>query len=340
MNLFLRALNGENTSTAPVWIMRQAGRYLPEYMAIKAKASFLEMVQTPELAAEITLQPIQRFALDAAIIFSDIMTPLPAMGIDVTFNPGPVVKPIRTAQEIMQLRIPDTSEIAPYLQKAIGLVQAQLEPKNIPLIGFAGAPLTLAAYLVQGSGSKDFEDFRAWLRFEPNLAHVLLGKLTKVTIEYLKAQIAAGANAIQLFDSWAGLHSEQTYQEFAFPYNQQILAALEGLAPRIYLAVNSSHLYRTIAKLPCEAISVDWRIPLNQIRTLLPNKTLQGNLDPAALLGTPETLQLETSQVLQAGLGAAHIFNLGHGIFRQTNPDMLARLIDQVHEFPRLGLTP
>ncbi len=340
MSLFLRALHGENTSTAPIWVMRQAGRYLPEYMAIKAKSSFLEMVQTPELAAEITLQPINRFALDAAIIFSDIMTPLPAMGINVDFAPGPVVTPVRSVQAITVLRIPQAAEIAPFMQKAIELVSAELIHKNIPLIGFAGAPLTLAAYLVQGSGSKDFEDFRAWLRLEPKLAHLLLEKLTEVTISYLQMQVAAGAKAIQLFDSWAGLHSARMYHEFAFPYNQRILSALQGLVPRIYLAVGASHLYSQMSTLACEAVSVDWRTPLQQVRLALPHKTLQGNLDPAALLGTPKTMALEAQQVLEAGLGGAHIFNLGHGIFRQTNPDMLSRLIDQVHEFQRLGDTP
>jgi uroporphyrinogen decarboxylase len=336
VSLLLRALQGENTPTAPIWIMRQAGRYLPEYLAIKAKASFLEMVQTPELAAEITMQPLKRFPLDAAIIFSDIMTPLPAMGIQVDFAPGPKITPLRTAKEIHDLRIPDPLQIALFMEQALRMVRAALEP-SIPLIGFAGAPITLAAYLVQGSGSKDFEDFRAWLRLEPTLAHVLLEKLTVMTIAYLKNQITAGANIIQLFDSWAGLHSQAMYQEFALPYNQRVLAALEDLVPRIYLAVGASHLYPLIAQLPCEAISVDWRLPLGQIRNMIPNKTLQGNLDPAALLGTVSSLEHETNLVLQNGLGAAHIFNLGHGIFRQTKPDMVLRLIDQVHSFNRLG---
>jgi uroporphyrinogen decarboxylase len=320
-----------------MWVMRQAGRYLPEYMAVKAKASFLEMVRTPELAAEVTLQPIRRFALDAAIIFSDIMTPLPAMGVHVDFNPGPVVEPIRSRAAIDALRLPDTAEIAPFMEDALRLVRAELDAKGVPLIGFGGAPLTLAAYLIQGSGSKEFEEFRAFLRLEPAAAHALLEKLTEVSIRYLRAQVAAGAQAIQLFDSWAGLHDEATYREFALPYNARVLRALEGLVPRIYLAVGSSHLYPVIVELPCEAISVDWRTPLNRVRAALPGKTLQGNLDPAALLGSPETLHREAKRVLEAGLGGAHVFNLGHGIFRQTNPDMLARLVDIVHSFQRTG---
>ncbi len=333
--LFLQALRGENTPRAPIWVMRQAGRYLPEYMVVKSRSSFLEMVRTPELACEITLQPVRRFPLDAAIIFSDIMTPLPAMGVHVEFNPGPVLEPLRTKAAIDALRIPDQAEIAPFLEKAIQLVRRELEPTGTPLIGFAGAPLTMAAYLIQGSGSKEFEDFRAFLRLEPALAHALLEKLTEVSICYLKAQIAAGAQAIQLFDSWAGLHDEHTYREFALPYNARVLAALEGLVPRIFLAVGAGHLYPVIQELPCEAVSVDWRTPLSRVRQIIPGKTLQGNLDPAALLGTPETLERDALRVLRSGLGGAHVFNLGHGIFRQTNPDMLARLIDTVHGFDR-----
>lgn len=333
--LFLRVLRGENTARAPIWVMRQAGRYLPEYMAVKAKANFLEMVRTPELAAEVTLQPLRRFALDAAIIFSDIMTPLPAMGVHVEFNPGPVVEPVRSLAQIDALRVPEASEIAPFMEESLRLVRADLEPKGVPVIGFGGAPLTLAAYLIQGSGSKEFEDFRAFLRLEPAAAHALLEKLTEVNIRYLRAQVAAGAQAIQLFDSWAGLHDEAMYREFALPYNALVLRALEGLVPRIYLAVGAGHLYGAISELPCEAVSVDWRTPLSRIRAQLPGKTLQGNLDPAALLGSPDTLEREAKRVLEAGLGGAHVFNLGHGIFRQTNPDMLARLVDIVHGFDR-----
>jgi uroporphyrinogen decarboxylase len=336
--LFLRVLNGENTPRAPIWVMRQAGRYLPEYMAVKAKANFLEMVRTPELAAEVTLQPVRRFPLDAAIIFSDIMTPLPAMGVHVDFNPGPVVEPLRTREAIDALIVPDAGEIAPFMEAALRLVRSELEGKGVPLIGFGGAPLTLAAYLIQGSGSKEFEHFRAFLRLEPVAAHALLEKLTEVSIRYLKAQVQAGAQVIQLFDSWAGLHDEATYREFALPYNARVLRALEGLVPRIYLAVGSSHLYPVISELPCEAVSVDWRTPLNRVRAALPNKTLQGNLDPAALLGSPQSLEVEARRVLRAGLGGAHVFNLGHGIFRQTNPDMLAHLVEFVHGIDRTTL--
>ncbi len=335
--LFLRALRGEDTPRAPIWIMRQAGRYLPEYRAVKARSSFWEMVRTPELTAEVTLQPIRRFNLDAAIIFSDIMTPLPPMGVSIEFSPGPVIEtPIRSRAQIDALRIPDAAEIAPFLEAAIRLARRELESTGTPLIGFGGAPLTLAAYLVQGSGSKDFEEFRAWLRQQPQAAHALLEKLTEVSILYLCAQVAAGAQVIQLFDSWAGLHDERTYREFGLPYNARVMDALAGLGvPRIYLAVGSSHLYPAIRELPCEAVSVDWRTGLDRVRAQLPGRAIQGNLDPAALLASPETIRLEAERVLRAGLGGPHVFNLGHGIMRQTNPDHLAHLVRVVREFDR-----
>ncbi|MDX2006819.1 MAG: uroporphyrinogen decarboxylase, partial [Meiothermus sp.] len=335
--LFLQVAWGQNTPRAPVWVMRQAGRYLPEYLAVKAKSSFWEMVCTPELAAEVTLQPVRRFPLDAAVIFSDIMTPLVSMGVDIEFSPGPVIaKPIRSQGQIQALRVPEGGEIAPFMEDALRLVRRELEPKNIPLIGFGGAPLTLATYLIQGSGSKEYEDFRAFLRLEPAAAHALLEKLTEVSIRYLKAQVAAGAQAIQLFDSWAGLHDWATYREFALPYNARVLRALEGLGvPRIYLAVGASHLYPLIAELPFEVVSVDWRLTLDVIRPNFGGRTLQGNLDPSVLLASGEVIAREARKVLEAGLGGPHIFNLGHGIQRQTNPDHLAYLIDIVHGFER-----
>lgn len=335
---FLRAAWGLDTPHAPIWLMRQAGRYLPEYLAIKAKSSFWEMVRTPELAAEVTLQPLRRFALDAAILFSDIMTPLPPMGVSVEFNPGPqVADPIRTEAQIEALRVPQAGETAPFVAEAIRLVRRELEPKGTPLIGFGGAPLTLAAYLVQGSGSKDFETFRAFLRAEPGLAQQLLEKLTQTSISYLRMQVEAGAQAIQLFDSWAGLLDRSSYRRFALPYTTAIFRALEGLGvPRIYLAVGASHLYPLLAELPCEAVSVDWRLGLEHIRPLLRGKTLQGNLDPTVLLCPPPVIAQEATRVLRAGLGGAHIFNLGHGILRQTPPEHVAHLIEVVQQFDRM----
>ena len=332
--LLLRALRGEDTDRAPLWIMRQAGRYLPEYRALKERHSFWEMVRTPELAVEVTLQPVRRFELDAAILFSDIMTPLPPMGVSIDFAPGPVfASPVRSRAAVDALTVPEQGELAPFVGEALTLLRGA---SPVPVIGFAGAPLTLAAYAVQGGGSKDFAEFRGFLRAEPDAAHALLEKLAEVTLRYLRMQLAAGAQAVQLFDSWAGLLDERSYREFALPYAQRVLEGLaDAGAPRIYLAVDAGHLYYAIADLEVEAVSIDWRRPLSWVRRALPGKTLQGNLDPSALLAPPEALVSEAERVLHEGLGGAHVFNLGHGILRQTDPDAVARLVEVVHGFDR-----
>ncbi len=341
-SLFLRAAWGENTPRAPLWLMRQAGRYLPEYRAIKAKASFWEMVRTPALAAEVTLQPLRRFPLDAAILFSDIMTPLPAMGVEIEFNPGPVVaQPLRSRAQIEALHLPNSEEIAPFVGEALQRVRRELEGRAVATIGFGGAPLTLATYLIQGSGSKDYEAFRAFLRQEPTTAHRLLEKLTELSIRYLRSQVKAGAQAIQLFDSWAGLLDPLSYRTFGLPYNRAVLQALADLGiPRLYLAVGASHLYPTMAELPCEVVSVDWRMGLHQIRPQFPRHVLQGNLDPAVLLASPEVITQEAQRVLRAGLGGPHIFNLGHGVIRTTPPEHVAHLVEVVHQFDRAQEEP
>lgn len=333
-DLFLRAAWGEDTERAPVWMMRQAGRYLPEYMAIKERSSFWEMCRTPELACEITLQPVNRLGVDAAILFQDIMTPLPPMGVTIDFKPGPVIEaPIRSEADVRRLTVPAADDIAPYVAEAIRLIR---QACPVPLIGFAGAPLTLATYLVEGGGSKDFEHFRQFLRSAPDAAHALLEKLTEVTIRYLTMQLDAGAQAIQLFDTWAGLHDSSMYSTFAKPYNTRIFQALAAhRAPRIYIAIGASHLYSDIAELPCEVVSIDWRTPITQARKILKSKTIQGNLDPAVLLAPRAVIQTETERVLHEGLGGPHIFNLGHGIMRQTNPDDAQLMIDTVKAFSR-----
>lgn len=334
MSLFLDAANGQDTERAPIWIMRQAGRYLPEYRALKEKYSFWELCRDPELARDVTLQPLKRFPLDAAILFQDIMTPLPPMGVNIDFRPGPVFEtPIRSAEMIDALHVPEQDEIAPYVSDAIKLIR---EGSPVPLIGFGGAPLTLATYMIQGGGSKDYEEFRQFLRREPQAAHRLLDKLTEVSVRYLKMQVEAGAQAIQLFDSWAGLHDAKTYAEFALPYNKRVFEALAGRGvPRLYIAVNALHLYGEIKTLPCEVVSIDWRAPINHVRPKLGGKTVQGNLDPAVLLAPKELITQEAERVLRAGLGGAHIFNLGHGIMKQTDPEHLAHLIETVQAFDR-----
>ncbi len=315
--------------------MRQAGRYLPEYLAVKAKSSFLEMTRTPEIAAEITLQPLRRFPFDAAIIFSDIMTPLEALGIDIQFNPGPsIAQPLRSRAQIDALVLQD--EIAPFVGAALSIVRAELKP-DIGLIGFGGTPLTLAAYLVEGGGSKEYAHFRQFLRRDPAALHVLLDKLTELTIRYLKMQVAAGADAIQLFDSWAGLHDEPTYWEFGLPYYTRIMDALaETGTARMFFALGASHLMGAIAEIPAEVVSVDWRTDLTQARAQLPaGRALQGNLDPAYFAADHAMLAAEARRILTSGLGGAHIFNLGHGIWPDTPIEAVAHLVETVHAFKR-----
>ncbi|MEJ2667880.1 MAG: uroporphyrinogen decarboxylase [Deinococcales bacterium] len=332
--LFLRAARGEDTERAPIWVMRQAGRYLPEYRVLKRRHSFWELVRTPELAVEVSLQPVTRFGLDAAILFSDIMTPLPPMGVSIEFDPGPVfAEPVRDADAVDALRVPEPGELAPFVADALRALRAS---SPVPVIGFAGAPLTLAAYAVEGGGSKDFAAFRGFLRAQPEAAQALLEKLTEVTVRYLRMQVEAGAQAVQLFDSWAGLLDEPGYRRFGLPYARRVLDALAGTgAPRIYLAVGAGHLYGAIAELGADVVSVDWRRPLAAVRRELKAPCLQGNLDPAALLGPVGALEREAQEVLLSGLGGAHIFNLGHGILPQTDPEAVDRLVDVVRGFDR-----
>ncbi len=333
-SLYVRAARGENTQHAPVWFMRQAGRYLPEYLELRAKHSFWDAVRTPELAAEITLQPIRRFGFDAAILFSDIMTPLPAMGVDIEFAPGPVInEPIRTIRAVEALRIPEVEEIAPFVAETV----RELDRNGpVPVIGFGGAPLTLAAYLIQGGGSKDFAEFRGFLRAEPAAAHALMDKLADVSIRYLSMQIEAGASAVQVFDSWAGLHGAEVFAEFGVPYLQRILSALASYdVPRVYFALHSQHLIEQVAALPADVFGVDWRRPISSYRSTFGTRTIQGNLDPAILLGGTDLVRREVERVLVEGQGGAHIFNLGHGIHRTTPLDNVAAAVDVIRSFER-----
>jgi len=331
---FLQAVRGVSGERTPIWLMRQAGRYLPEYLEIKAKSSFLEMTRTPEIAAEITLQPLRRFPLDAAIVFSDIMTPLEALGIDIEFSPGPsIAKPLRSREQVEALALRD--EIAPFVGDALRIVKAALPP-GVGLIGFGGTPLTLAAYLIEGGGSKEYAKFRQFLRSDPAVVHLLLEKLTDLTIAYLRGQVAAGADAIQLFDSWAGLHDEPAYREFGLPYYKRIMEGIaDAGAARIFFALGASHLMDAIAEIPCEAVSVDWRTDLRAARKQLPGRALQGNLDPAMLYADRATLAAEATRILDSGRGGAHIFNLGHGIWPNAPIDAVSFLVDTVHEYRR-----
>ena len=334
--LFERACRGERGERAPVWIMRQAGRYLPEYRALRESVDFLTATKTPEVAARITLQPMERFPLDAAILFADIMTPLEGMGVDVEFAPGPVIaEPIRSVADARALRPLDPHESLPFVLDAVRLVRSELSSDRA-LIAFAGAPFTLFCYLVEGGGSKDFMEARSFLRAEPNAAAALLELLGESMASYLIAQARAGADALMLFDSWVGLLSPDAYRRFAQPALLRAVSRIrtETERPVIYFANGGASLLEAVRELQVDVVGIDWTLPLSSaVERLGPQAVVQGNLDPAALFAPRGELSAAADAVLDEGeAAAAHIFNLGHGIHRTTDPGQVAFLIDRVHE--------
>ena len=332
---FLAACRRQPVPHRPVWIMRQAGRYLPEYRALRSRVDFETLTRTPELAAEVTLQPLKRFELDAAILFSDIMTPLQGMGVGLSFNPGPVVsEPIRSMAQIEALPALEPKRDVPFVLDTIRLVRASV-PRGAPLIGFAGAPFTLFCYLVCGRPSKEFAPARTFLFAQPQAAEALLSKLADAMAAYLAAQAAAGAQALMLFESWAGLLGPREYQRFALPAVRRTVAALKSTGvPLIYYLNQGSALLPQLASLEVDVVGVDWRCSLGDARRALgPGKAVQGNLDPAALFAPPAELERQAAAVIaEAGTDSGHIFNLGHGIWPDTDPQSVARLVDFVHE--------
>jgi len=315
--------------------MRQAGRYLPEYRQLRAKVDFEALTRTPELAAEVTLQPLRRFELDAAILFSDIMTPLQGMGVELEFEPGPVVRePIRTDAQIDALPELVAERDVPFVLQTIRLIRGNV-PRGVPLIGFAGGPFTLLCYLVCGRPSKEFAAARSFLYAQPRSAERLLDRLADAMTVYLGAQAAAGAQALMLFESWAGLLAPREFQRFALRAVRRTMAGLRGTGvPLIYYVNQGSALMESVADLDVDVIGVDWRSPLGAVRRVLgAGKAVQGNLDPAALFAPPEELRRQAAAVLdEAGPTPGHIFNLGHGIWPETDPEAVARLVGYVHE--------
>ena len=332
---FLAACRRQPVPYTPLWIMRQAGRYLPEYRRVRSQAEFTTLLRSPELAAEVTLQPLRRFPLDAAILFSDIMTPLQGMGVSLSFEPGPVVhEPLRTDASIDALTQLVPERDVPFVLESIRLVRAGL-PAGVPLIGFAGAPFTLLCYLVCGRPSKEFGAARSFLYANPTAAERLIDRLADAMTAYLRAQAAAGAQALMLFESWAGLLAPPQFERFALRGVRRTVAQLrEAGVPLIYYVNQGSALMECVADLEVDVIGVDWRSPLGAVRRKLgPGKAVQGNLDPAALFASPEDLRRHAGRVLdEAGTAPGHIFNMGHGIWPETDPDAVARLIDYVHE--------
>jgi uroporphyrinogen decarboxylase len=335
--LFLDTIGGKVTPRRPLWIMRQAGRYLPEYRALREKHTFEQLSGNAELAAQVTLQPLARFPLDAAIIFADLMSPIPALGLDVSFDPGPVLaKPVRTAADVDALRTPARDEIAPPVMQALRTVRAALGGKQA-LLGFTGSPWSLAAYLVQGKGGQGFPALRALAHGDPELLDALLTRLTDLVIEYVKAQAEAGIDAVQVFDTWAGILSADAWTWLVRPHLARILDETRSLGiPRILFLQDASHLVPHYAALPSEAIAVDWREDLAALRrTLGPGKALQGNLDPAILLAGPAATRDAASALLRRVPKTGHIVNLGHGIMPETPIESVQALIDVVHSEQR-----
>ncbi len=333
---FLAACRRKPVPHTPVWIMRQAGRYLPEYRAVREKVDFLTLTKTPELAAEVTLQPIRRFGMDAAILFSDIMTPVEGMGIELEFDPGPVIaNPVRTPADVDRLHVADPHETVPFVMDAIRILRGEL-PKSAPLIGFAGAPWTLFCYVVEGRGSKTFIGAKSFLFAQPEAGARLLGMLADTMVAYLRAQAEAGAQALMVFDSWAGLLSPWEFRAFALPAAKRTLDGLKDLGlPLVYFPNHGATLMADAAGVGAHVLGVDWRLPLSDARAIVgPGIAVQGNLDPAALFAPREELGRQIRRVLEeAGDAPGHIFNLGHGIERHTDPDALAFLVDKVHEW-------
>ncbi|MEM7416838.1 MAG: uroporphyrinogen decarboxylase [Gemmatimonadota bacterium] len=334
--LFERACRGERGDRTPVWVMRQAGRYLPEYRALRKEIDFLTATKTPEIAAKITLQPIARFPVDAAILFADIMTPLEGMGVPLHFAPGPVIEsPIRTAEAVDGLRALDAERDVPFVTEALRIVRSEL-PDDRALIAFSGAPFTLFCYLVQGGGSKDFMEARAFLRGDSDASGRLLRLLGTSMKTYLLAQARAGADALMVFDSWVGLLDDTTYRARVLPILQDIIAGVKAEVDRpiIYFANGGSALLEAASETGADVIGLDWTRPLSAaVDRLGPDAVLQGNLDPSALFASRDELGREIDRIVSEGLGAAgHVFNLGHGIHRTTDPDQLGFLVDRVHE--------
>ena len=324
---FLAACRGEAVPYTPVWFMRQAGRSLPEYRARRGAGSILDAVRDPELAAELTLQPVQRYGVDAAVLFSDIVVPLVGFGVDVAPGTGPVVdKPFREEADLDRLRVTPL----PYVQEAVRLVTAQLQ---VPLIGFAGGPFTLASYLVEGGPSQGYALTKTLMWSEPELWEALVGRLAAMALASLRDQVGAGVAAVQIFESWGGALSPADYRRYVLPALQAILDGLAPLGvPRIVFGVGTGELLGSFSESGAEVVGVDWRVPLDVARSRVgPGVTLQGNLDPTACLAPWPVLAEQARQVLSLAGPRAHVFNLGHGVLPSTDPDQLARLVELVH---------
>ncbi|WP_044748797.1 uroporphyrinogen decarboxylase [Bacillus alveayuensis] len=333
---FLRACLGEKTEYVPVWYMRQAGRSQPEYRALKEKYSLFEITHQPELCAYVTRLPVEQYNVDAAILYKDIMSPLPAIGVDVDIKAGvgPVISnPIRSLADVEKLGEINPEEDVPYVLETIKLLTT--EQLNVPLIGFAGAPFTLASYMIEGGPSKNYNKTKAFMYAEPKAWFALMDKLADMTIRYVKAQIHAGAKAIQIFDSWVGALNVQDYRYFIKPTMERIFSALrEENVPLIMFGVGAGHLAKEWNDLPLDVVGLDWRLSIKEAREMGITKAVQGNLDPAVLLAPWEVIEERVKEILDQGMEhPGYVFNLGHGIFPQIQPETLKRLTAFIHEY-------
>jgi uroporphyrinogen decarboxylase len=339
---FLKAARGEKTDYVPVWYMRQAGRSQPEYRVIKEKYSLFEITHQPELCAYVTRLPVENYNVDAAILYKDIMTPLPALGVDVEIKGGigPVISnPIRTLADVEKLGEINPEEDVPYVLQTIKLLTE--EQLSVPLIGFSGAPFTLASYMIEGGPSKNYNKTKAFMYAEPKAWFALMDKLGDMIITYVKSQLKAGAKAIQIFDSWVGAVNVEDYQFFIKPVMNRIFTALkEENVPLIMFGVGASHLAMEWNDLPLDVVGLDWRLPIQQARKMGINKALQGNLDPAILLAPWEVIEEKTRAILDQGMEQdGYIFNLGHGVFPQADPNVLKRLAAFIHDYSATKLS-
>jgi uroporphyrinogen decarboxylase len=331
-SLLVRAANGQRDSITPVWFMRQAGRSLPEYRALRAGGPMLAACQTPELITEITLQPVRRHDVDAAILFSDIVVPLVAIGIDIEIvaGVGPVVdKPVRSLADLARFRSLEPSDVT-YVTEAVRSLVGELG--QTPLIGFAGAPFTLASYLIEGGPSREHARTKAFMHGEPEVWHELLRRLAEIATAFLRVQIDAGVSVVQLFDSWAGALSAADYEQFVLPHSRAVLESLADV-PRIHFGVGTGELLALMRSAGADVVGVDWRVPLNVAASRVgPDAVLQGNLDPALLLADWPVVERAVRRIVVEGRTAkAHIFNLGHGVLPETDPDVLTRVVQLVH---------
>ena len=341
-DLYLRALNREQLPRTPVWVMRQAGRYLPEYLRVRKQAGdFMSLCSNPELACEVTLQPIDRFNLDAAILFSDILTIPDAMGLGLHFEAGEGPKfsnPIKSAADVEKLPVPDPDDSLRYVMDAVSTIRKELNGR-VPLIGFSGSPWTLATYMVEGGGTKDFAKIKGMLFSDPGTLHKMLDKTAQSVISYLNAQVASGAQALMVFDTWGGVLAPANYKEFSLRYMQQIVDALTREAdgrkvPVVLFTKNGGQWLDIMADTGCDGLGVDWTTDLADARARTGDKVaLQGNLDPSVLYGSPESIRQEVQRVLDSyGTGPGHVFNLGHGIHQHVNPEHLGVMVEAVRE--------